>query len=187
MAIVRARGVMDRFGDSGLMGWCSAGPGRTGNRRDSSSRTRAYRACLCDRLHGRWARTIGAAGRPGALRRALLELGGNNAADRVPVGADLDLAASRHPAFAAVGTAGQRCTSLRRLIVHESVADELVQGLKKTFAQVKVGDPRQPDTLVGPLIDEGAFTAMKKVLGDRMRARSTHSQEASTFGRPSSR
>jgi aldehyde dehydrogenase (NAD+) len=48
------------------------------------------------------------------------------------------------------------------------VADELVQGLKKTFAQVKVGDPRQPDTLVGPLIDEDAFTAMKKVLGHRI-------------------
>ena len=98
--------------------------------------------------------------------KLLLELGGNNAAIVCP-SADLELAA-RAILFSAVGTAGQRCTSLRRLIVHESVADELVQGLKKTFAQVKVGDPRQPDTLVGPLIDEGAFTAMKKVLGDRI-------------------
>jgi len=98
--------------------------------------------------------------------KLLLELGGNNAAIVCP-SADLELAA-RAILFSAVGTAGQRCTSLRRLIVHESVANELVQGLKKTFAQVKVGDPRQPDTLVGPLIDEGAFTAMKKVLGDRI-------------------
>ena len=98
--------------------------------------------------------------------KVLLELGGNNAAIVCP-SADLELAA-RAILFSAVGTAGQRCTSLRRLIVHESVADELVQGLKKTFAQVKVGDPRQPETLVGPLIDEGAFMAMKKVLGDRI-------------------
>ena len=95
--------------------------------------------------------------------RVLLELGGNNAAIVCP-SADLDLAA-RAILFSAVGTAGQRCTTLRRLIVHESVADDLVVRLRQTFAQVKVGDPRQPDTLVGPLIDEAAFQAMKNVLG----------------------
>ena len=96
--------------------------------------------------------------------RVLLELGGNNAAIVCP-SADLELA-TRAILFSAAGTAGQRCTSLRRLIVHESIADELVERLRHTFAQVKVGDPRQPDTLVGPLIDEAAFDAMAKVLGD---------------------
>jgi aldehyde dehydrogenase (NAD+) len=95
--------------------------------------------------------------------RGLLELGGNNAAIVCP-SADLDLAA-RAILFSAVGTAGQRCTTLRRLIVHVSVADELVERLRKTFAQVQVGDPRNSDTLVGPLIDEAAFDGMKKVLG----------------------
>jgi len=98
--------------------------------------------------------------------KVLLELGGNNEAIVCP-SADLELAA-RAILFSAVGTAGQRCTSLRRLMVHESVAGELVDRLRQTFAQVKVGDPRQADTLVGPLIDEAAFEAMKNVLGDKI-------------------
>jgi len=96
--------------------------------------------------------------------RVLLELGGNNATIVCP-SADLELA-TRAILFSAAGTAGQRCTTLRRLIVHDSVADELVGRLKSLFAGVKVGDPRQSDTLVGPLIDEAAFEGMKKVLGD---------------------
>ena len=95
--------------------------------------------------------------------RALLELGGNNATIVCP-SADLALA-ERAILFSAAGTAGQRCTTLRRLIVHESVADELVGRLKQLFANVKIGDPRAPDTLVGPLIDEAAFEGMKNVLG----------------------
>src|SRR4029079_10303221 len=91
--------------------------------------------------------------------RVLLELGGNNATIVCP-SADLELA-TRAILFSAAGTAGQRCTTLRRLIVHESIADELVTRLKQTLAQVKIGDPRQSDTLVGPLIDEDAFEAMK--------------------------
>jgi aldehyde dehydrogenase (NAD+) len=79
--------------------------------------------------------------------------------------ADLELA-SRAILFSAAGTAGQRCTTLRRLIVHETVADELVQRLRGLFAQVKIGDPREPGTLIGPLIDEAAFEGMKTVLGD---------------------
>ncbi|MGN6058039.1 MAG: L-piperidine-6-carboxylate dehydrogenase [Sphingomicrobium sp.] len=98
--------------------------------------------------------------------RVLLELGGNNAAIVCP-SADLELAA-RAILFSAVGTAGQRCTTLRRLIVHESIADDFVRRLRKTFEQVKVGDPRQPDTLVGPLIDEAAFETMQRVLGDKL-------------------
>ena len=81
--------------------------------------------------------------------------------------ADLDLA-ERAILFSAAGTAGQRCTTLRRLIVHESIADELVARLRKLFARVTIGDPRDPGTLIGPLIDEGAFEAMAKVLGDKI-------------------
>jgi aldehyde dehydrogenase (NAD+) len=98
--------------------------------------------------------------------RALLELGGNNAAIVCP-SADLDLA--QHAIlFSAVGTAGQRCTTLRRLIVHDSIAEQLVARLHGLFGAVKVGDPRDADTLVGPLIDESAFAAMRTVLGERI-------------------
>jgi aldehyde dehydrogenase (NAD+) len=96
--------------------------------------------------------------------RVLLELGGNNAAIVCP-SADLDLAA-RAILFSAAGTAGQRCTTLRRLIMHDSIADKLVETVRGLFAQLKIGDPRLTDTLIGPLIDEAAFNAMKKVLGD---------------------
>ncbi|HKH28905.1 MAG TPA: aldehyde dehydrogenase family protein [Sphingomicrobium sp.] len=98
--------------------------------------------------------------------RVLLELGGNNAMIVCP-SADLALA-ERAILFSAAGTAGQRCTTLRRLIVHESIADQLVARLKQLFASVKIGDPREPDTLVGPLIDEAAYTGMADVLGDRI-------------------
>jgi len=96
--------------------------------------------------------------------RVLLELGGNNATI-VCSSADLELA-TRAILFSAAGTAGQRCTSLRRLFVHEGIADTLVVRLKALFATAKVGDPRLPDTLIGPLIDEAAFEGMRNVLGD---------------------
>jgi aldehyde dehydrogenase (NAD+) len=98
--------------------------------------------------------------------RVLLELGGNNAMIVCP-SADLELA-ERAILFAAAGTAGQRCTTLRRLIVHEDVAAGLVARLKALFAVAKVGDPREPGTLIGPLIDEAAFEGMKAVLGDKI-------------------
>lgn len=94
--------------------------------------------------------------------RAILELGGNNAAVVTPT-ADLHLTV-RAIAFSAMGTAGQRCTTLRRLIVHESVYDSLLQQLRKVYASVVIGDPRDPDTLVGPLIDERSFHAMQTAL-----------------------
>lgn len=90
----------------------------------------------------------------GRLGRSLLELGGNNAMI-VSDSADLDLAV-RAIAFSAVGTAGQRCTTLRRLIVHEDVADQLLNRLVKAYASLSIGDPRQDGTLVGPLIDGDA-------------------------------
>ena len=94
--------------------------------------------------------------------RAILELGGNNAAIVAP-SADLDLAL-RGIAFAAMGTAGQRCTTLRRLFVHESVYDQLVPQLIKVYGNVQVGDPRAEGTLVGPLVDRMAFDGMQKAL-----------------------
>jgi len=96
--------------------------------------------------------------------RSILELGGNNAALVCP-SADLDLAL-RAIAFAAMGTAGQRCTSLRRLIVHESVYDRLVDRLKHTYASVAIGDPRAAGTFVGPLIDATAYEKMKRALAE---------------------
>ena len=88
----------------------------------------------------------------GRLGRCLLELGGNNAIIVEP-SADLDLAL-RGILFGAVGTAGQRCTSTRRLILHRSVADELTARLVKAYGQLRVGDPLDAGTLVGPLIDD---------------------------------
>jgi aldehyde dehydrogenase (NAD+) len=91
--------------------------------------------------------------------RSILELGGNNAAI-VCESADLDLAL-RGIAFSAMGTAGQRCTSLRRLLVHEDVYDKLLARLKQVYGSVVVGDPREAGTLVGPLIDARAFEGMQ--------------------------
>ena len=92
--------------------------------------------------------------------RTLLELGGNNAMIVAP-SADLALA-ERAILFSAAGTAGQRCTSLRRLIVHDSIADALVARLRVLIAKIPVGDPREPATLVGPLIDADAADAMAR-------------------------
>lgn len=96
------------------------------------------------------------------LGRSLLELGGNNAMIVAP-SADLELA-TRAIVFAAVGTAGQRCTTLRRLIVHNSHREQLVERLKKVYANLKIGDPGDTDNLVGPLIDERSFNSMQSAL-----------------------
>ena len=93
------------------------------------------------------------------LGRSLLELGGNNAMIVTP-SADLELAV-RAIAFAAVGTAGQRCTTLRRLIVHEDVYDELIGRLEKAYATVPVGDPREDGTLLGPLVSRDSYERLQ--------------------------
>ena len=98
----------------------------------------------------------------GRLGKVLLELGGNNAAIVAPT-ADLDLAV-RGIVFSAVGTAGQRCTSLRRLIVHESIHDDLLARLKKAYASVPIGNPLEKGTLIGPVIDGRAFQSMQAAL-----------------------
>jgi NAD-dependent aldehyde dehydrogenases len=94
--------------------------------------------------------------------RSLLELGGNNAAIVAP-SADVDLAV-RAILFAAVGTAGQRCTSLRRLIVHDGIYDDVVGRLKELYARLAVGNPFDPANLVGPLIDRDAYERMRAAL-----------------------
>ena len=98
----------------------------------------------------------------GRLGRSLLELGGNNAVIVTPK-ADLDLAL-RAVAFAAVGTAGQRCTTLRRLILHESIAATFLDRLKAVYASIKIGDPWEEGVLMGPLINEGAVEAMMRAI-----------------------
>ncbi|MBL8518420.1 MAG: aldehyde dehydrogenase family protein [Betaproteobacteria bacterium] len=94
--------------------------------------------------------------------KTIFELGGNNAMIVAPT-ADLELAV-RAITFSAVGTAGQRCTTLRRLIVHESLHDTLVERLKKIYAGVPVGNPLEAGTLMGPLIDEASFNGMQSAL-----------------------
>ena len=94
--------------------------------------------------------------------RCLLELGGNNAIVVAP-SADLDLAL-RGIVFGAAGTAGQRCTTTRRLIVHASVHDELVDRIARAYRSLPIGDPREPGTLVGPLIDRRAYESMQRAL-----------------------
>jgi aldehyde dehydrogenase (NAD+) len=97
--------------------------------------------------------------------RAILELGGNNAALVCP-SADIELAL-RAIAFAAIGTAGQRCTTLRRLFVHRDVYPSLIERLKQVYATVPVGNPLKDDAvLVGPLIDETAFAGMQATLAE---------------------
>ena len=96
------------------------------------------------------------------LGRSLLELGGNNGMIVAP-SADLKLA-ERAILFSAVGTAGQRCTSLRRLIVHGDVYDALLPGLKRAYGSVAVGDPLDDGILIGPLIHGVAFEAMQATL-----------------------
>lgn len=94
--------------------------------------------------------------------RCLLELGGNNAAIIAPT-ADLELAI-RGVVFSAAGTAGQRCTTLRRLIVHRSIHDEMVERLARVYGTLAIGDPFDDSTLVGPLIGRDGFNSMGRAL-----------------------
>ncbi|PLL10598.1 aldehyde dehydrogenase family protein [Tabrizicola sp. TH137] len=115
--------------------------------------------------------------------RPILELGGNNAMIVAP-SADLDMAV-RAIVFGAVGTAGQRCTSLRRLIVHRSVREKLLERLTRAYASLSIGDPRKEGTLIGPLVDHAARDRMLAQL-DRARAEGgiVHGGRAVTEGVP---
>ncbi|HEY6635477.1 MAG TPA: aldehyde dehydrogenase family protein [Acidimicrobiia bacterium] len=92
------------------------------------------------------------------MGRSILELGGNNAVI-VMDDADLDMAV-RATLFSAVGTSGQRCTTLRRLLVHRAIADKIVSRLTEAYGQVSIGDPMEQGTLMGPVVSEAAITAM---------------------------
>jgi aldehyde dehydrogenase (NAD+) len=96
------------------------------------------------------------------LGRTILELGGNNAIIVTPQ-ADLSLAIP-NIAFGAIGTAGQRCTSTRRIIVHESIADTLVEKLAAAYRTVSIGDPLQEGVLMGPLVDQGAVKDLQAAI-----------------------
>jgi aldehyde dehydrogenase (NAD+) len=98
----------------------------------------------------------------GRLGRCLLELGGNNAIVLMP-DADMELAI-RGVVFGAVGTAGQRCTSTRRLLCHTSVADQVIEKLKAAYATIPIGDPLSTDTLMGPLISSDSVDAMRAAI-----------------------
>ena len=123
------------------------------------------------------------------MGKSLLELGGNNAMVVTP-SADMDLAV-RAIVFSAVGTAGQRCTTLRRLIVHESVKAKLLPALQKAYETLKIGSPLDKDTLIGPLIDEESFNAMQTALkeakeqgGDILRDGDAVNMQGGYYARP---
>ncbi|MCH2184057.1 MAG: aldehyde dehydrogenase family protein [Mariniblastus sp.] len=117
------------------------------------------------------------------LGRSLLELGGNNGMIVSP-SADLELAV-RSITFSAVGTCGQRCTTLRRLMVHESIADDLVHRLRKVYENLPIGDPTDPATLVGPLVDARAGAAMERALTEaRLQGGKVHGGNQLTKGVP---
>jgi aldehyde dehydrogenase (NAD+) len=100
----------------------------------------------------------------GRFGRTILELGGN-AASIVTPSADLPLAL-RAITFSATGTAGQRCTTMRRLFVHDDVYDQLITGVRRAYAKLKIGDPRHAETHSGPLIDEAACQVMEATLSE---------------------
>ncbi|NJC40163.1 aldehyde dehydrogenase (NAD+) [Brevundimonas alba] len=147
-----------RFGDApeGLSQLVIGGR-ETGERLAADPRIPLVSATGSTRMGKAVAQTVAA-----RLGRSLLELGGNNAMIVTP-SADLDMAV-RAIAFSAVGTCGQRCTSLRRLLVHESIADALIARLKKAYETLPVGDPRESATLVGPLIDTAARSGFDAAL-----------------------
>lgn len=103
------------------------------------------------------AKTVG-----GRLGKSILELGGNNAII-ITENADLEMAI-RATVFGAVGTCGQRCTSTRRLIIHESVYDQVKDRLLEIYKKINIGDPLEEETLVGPMIDEDAIKMMQNSL-----------------------
>ncbi|MEE9296530.1 MAG: aldehyde dehydrogenase family protein, partial [Phycisphaerae bacterium] len=137
------------------------GPGRTiGEHLIQDRRIPLVSATGSCRMGRRIGQVVGA-----RLGRTILELGGNNAIIITPQ-ADLKMA-TRTILFGAVGTAGQRCTSTRRIIVHNSVRDQLVERLIAGYQQVTIGNPLDQDIVMGPLIDTGAveamFTAVKRI------------------------
>ncbi|MCA9485194.1 MAG: aldehyde dehydrogenase family protein, partial [Nitrospina sp.] len=149
--------VLARHGYSGVMSLVIGDVAEVGERLIADSRIPLVSATGSCRMGRRVAQVV--AGRFG---RSLLELGGNNALI-VMDDANLDLAL-RAIVFGAVGTTGQRCTTTRRVLVHRSVSETLTQRLIAAYRQLRIGDPLDGQTLVGPLIDGDAVATMQRAL-----------------------
>ncbi|MEZ5402716.1 MAG: aldehyde dehydrogenase family protein [Bryobacteraceae bacterium] len=156
------RRVLERHGAEGVFELVIGATDIVGERMIADRRLPLISATGSCAMGRRVANVVGA-----RLGRTLLELGGNNAVI-VAADAPLDLV-TRAVLFGAVGTAGQRCTSIRRLIVHRSISDAVTARLVAAWKQVRVGDPRDPATLMGPLIHEEAVNRMQQAL-DAIRA-----------------
>jgi aldehyde dehydrogenase (NAD+) len=167
-----ANRVMADYGLSGLFNLAVGGPG-VGQRMSEDGRFPLIAFTGSIPVGRQVAQTVA-----GRLGRSLLELGGNNAII-VEQTADLDLAV-RAILFGAVGTAGQRCTSARRLIAHRAIAAELAERLVKAYQQVPLGDPLQEGVLMGPLVNERAVGNMQAAL----RAAQAEGGQLLTGGQP---
>jgi aldehyde dehydrogenase (NAD+) len=158
--------IVDRVaranGCAGVFNLCIGGSRDIGERMLHDQRLPLVSATGSCRMGRRAGAVIG-----GRLGRAILELGGNNAII-ITESADLELAI-RATVFAAVGTAGQRCTTARRLIVHHSVRDAVLARLVRAYERVKIGDPWDDSVLMGPLISEQAVEAMLTALAEARR------------------
>jgi aldehyde dehydrogenase (NAD+) len=150
--------VMERNGCRGVFGLVIGRGADVGERMLADRRLPLISATGSCRMGRRIAVVVGE-----RLGRTLLELGGNNAII-VLDDANIDLAV-RAVLFGAVGTAGQRCTTTRRLILQKGIAPAIVDRLKAAYAHVRIGDPQEPSTLMGPLIDGGAVDDMMTALG----------------------
>jgi aldehyde dehydrogenase (NAD+) len=144
-------------GCDGVFNLCVGGPDDIGERMLKDQSLPMISATGSCRMGQRAAEVVG-----GRLGRTLLELGGNNAII-ITASADLELAV-RATAFAAVGTAGQRCTTARRLIVHQSIHDVVLERIVALYRRVTIGDPWDDRVLMGPLISEQAVDAMMTAL-----------------------
>ena len=152
-----ANEVMADHGHPGVMTLCIGGGSTVGNWLTGDKRVPLISATGSCAMGYKVAEAVSQ-----RMGRTILELGGNNATIVTP-SADLDIA-ERAILFGAVGTAGQRCTSIRRLIVHDDVADEVIERLTRAYEQVPIGNPLDPDTLMGPLINERAVDDMMEAL-----------------------
>jgi aldehyde dehydrogenase (NAD+) len=149
--------VMEPAGFGGVFNLCCGSADPIGETMVADRRLPLISATGSVRMGQRVGEVVG-----GRLGRTLLELGGNNAL-AVMDDANLDLALSA-VLFGAVGTAGQRCTSTRRVLLHESIAEEFTRRLVKAYGMVRIGDPLESSTLMGPVIHQGAVDAMMSAL-----------------------
>jgi aldehyde dehydrogenase (NAD+) len=169
--------VSRQLGYEGIFNLCVGDASPIGERMLADARLPLISATGSCRLGRRVSEVVGT-----RLGRLLLELGGNNAIIITP-SADLELA-TRATVFAAVGTAGQRCTTARRLIVHESIQERVVQRLIAAYRRVTIGNPQDASVLMGPLINEQAVTTMLAALQSAVNQGGTIVQGGKRLDRP---